>query len=185
MSRILSVLAAVLAAGIGWQWSGTEVPPVDPVLPVPEVPTIRPVTANAGDSARTALARPLLQPGRRPTAPSRSVAPESAPPRLTALLSGPFGRRAIVLVGGRSLTVQEGADAGGWTVLSIGSAGVSVRGRDGERLLLLSRGDTPQARVEPVPAPVAEGDEHDGGMPIQRPNSASVRQAFGSSPDRR
>ena len=181
--RVLSVLAAALVAGIGWQWSGTETPPADPVLPTSDVPRNKPVAANAGDWARIVLARPLLQLGRRPPAPVQSVAPGEALPRLTALLSGPFGRRAIFSMGGRSLTVQEGAEAGGWTVLRISTAGVSVRGRDGERLLLLSRGATPQVRVEAAPA--AEVDKHEGGMPIQLPTSVSVRQAFGESPDRR
>lgn len=169
--RLLSVLATVLAVGIGWQWSGTDMPPADPVVLFPDTPNIKPAVADTGEWARTALERPLLQPGRRPPVPGQSVVADSLPPRLTALLSGPFGRRAIFAVsGGRSLTVHEGADADGWTVLSISQAGVSVRGRDGERLLLLSRSGTVQAKVEP-PAP-AEVDEHEGGMPIRMPRNA-------------
>ena len=168
-ARVLSVLAVVLAAGIVWQWSGTDALASDPALPSPAVPSIKPTAANAGEWARTALARPLLQPGRRLPAPSQAAAPQNAPPRLTAVMSGPFGRRAILASGGRSLTVEEGADAEGWTVLAISTAGVSVRGRDGERMLFLSRGATVQAKVEPAPA--AEVDEHAGGLPIRSPAS--------------
>ena len=177
----LLVLAAALAGVIAWQLAAGP----DESMPQPKAaamtePPARPLPRSrargeADTWARSALARPLFRSDRRPAA-AAEAAPRAAeePPRLTALLSGPFGRRAIFAGSdGRSTVVREGSALGGWTVLSIGAGAVSVRGRDGERTVRLAFGAGAGAPA-PTPAPPSQPDDHEGGALSQRPTAGPV-----------
>lgn len=186
-SSILLVLAAALAGVIGWELTADQDPsPPEPEAarpaPLPSV-TARRTRDDAAGQARTALARPLFQPNRSPGTVAPSLLPAAeALPRLTALLSGPFGRRAIFAgADGRSVAVEEGAALGGWTVVSIRPEGVSVTGRDGGRIVSLGRGAGAPAVVE-TPAAVAEIDEHESGAILQRPKAGPMLRYPGDPP---
>ena len=177
---MLSLLAVTLTGVIGWELgedrNERSPEPAAAAQPASAL-AARKVRAGdeAADQARTALARPLFQPDRRPgtIAPSALAATEALP-RLTALLSGPFGRRAIFAgADGRLTSVEEGAALGGWTVVAIGAEGVSVAGRDGERVVLLGRGSGAQA-VTRTPAVAEEPDEHAGGGALSRPKAGPM-----------
>ena len=168
-------LAAALAGTIAWELAAPHgAPPetlpvaVAAALPVPATP----LRDDAGRQAAI-LARPLFRPGRRPASPAEA-APRAAEdlPRLTALLSGPFGRRAIFAgANGRSTVVTVGSTLGGWTVQSIGAATVSVAGRDGERTLRLAYG---AGAPEPPRPPAEPADEHGGGTLLRMPTSGPM-----------
>lgn len=149
------------------------VPPVAlqfaPNLYAPGLPASGPaLRGTARDRAETALARPLFRPDRRPAPPVAGPTPRFAAdlPRLTALLAGPFGRRAIFAeADGRSTVVEEGATMGEWTVLSIGAGAVTVAGGEGRRLLRLAHGAGAAAPTLP-PQPT---DEHSAGALLRLP----------------
>lgn len=99
--------------------------------------------SGSGDSAAwiaTALARPVFTASRRP--PSQAAAPVvvAGPPglpRLTGVMAGPFGRRAIFAgpEGGKPLVVSVGDAVGEFKVLGIENGEVALRGPDGTRRL--------------------------------------------------
>ena len=180
----LPLLAAMLAGVMGLELM------TDPGAPAPllERATIPPppaapgpqASAAAGDWTRITLARPLFQRDRRPVvAASTTVA--TTLPRLTGLLSGPFGRRAVLIdAEGRSVTVQEGSPFGSWRVLAIGSASVSVTGSTGEYALSLAR--KPDAPAVTPPIATAELDDHATGEPQRRPKSRPMMRFPGDPP---
>ena len=180
LPRLLFAPAAALVGTIVWQLStgpGTEpLSSSTAAAPAAARPAPEPPARDAARGwAEAALARPLFQPGRRP-APPAEAAPRPAAedlPRLTALVSGPFGRRAIFAgMDGRSAVVTAGSTLNGWTVLSIGVGAVSVAGRDGERTIPLRRRT---GAPEPTPAPPTEPvDEHAGGGLLQRPTAGPM-----------
>jgi hypothetical protein len=88
----------------------------------------------------TSLSRPLFSRHRRPPATPRVLtAAESqpVPPRLTAVLVGPFGSSAVFVPGGsnRTVTVQEGDKVGLYSIRRISPGEVLVDAPGGERLL--------------------------------------------------
>ncbi len=85
----------------------------------------------------TALTRPLFSPDRRPVADSAVAgAGLSALPRLTAILVGPFGRKAIFAGDDRKpLVMQVGARISTYTIQAIDLEQVRVVGPDGVRVL--------------------------------------------------
>jgi len=84
--------------------------------------------------ATTALARPLFNSNRRPDA-APAVAEASAPglPRLTGILVGPFGKRAIFEAssGGKARVIGEGDTIDNYTLRTIQVGQVTVVGPDG------------------------------------------------------
>lgn len=89
-------------------------------------------TAVAGvdDWTRIALARPIFSPSRRPAA---IAATGPRQPRLTGIVIGPAGARAIFAGenDGRGVVAAVGQQAGDWRVLAIDAASVHVSGPDG------------------------------------------------------
>ena len=175
----LSLLAAALVGVIAWQLAASEAEPPPRVVaprPAPATAPEPPAHPDAPARAEAALARPLFRPDRRPTLPAAEPPPRAAedPPRLTALLSGPFGRRAIFAeANGRSTVVGEGGAMGEWTVLSIGADVVAVTGRDGERVVRLAYGGgVTAAAIPPLPPPLP--DEHGAGELLRLPAAGPV-----------
>lgn len=173
----LFLLGAALVSVIAWQLATAPdaepphpaaVPPAA-LQPAPGLPASGPaLRGTVRDRAETALARPLFRPDRRPAPLAAGPAPRPAEdlPRLTALLAGPFGRRAIFAeTDGRSTVVEEGATMGEWTVLSIGAGAVTVAGGEGRRLLRLAHGAGAAAPALP-PQPT---DEHGAGVLLRLP----------------
>lgn len=86
--------------------------------------------------AQTSLARPLFSRDRRPTpeaAKGSNEAVIAALPRLTGVLVGPFGRRAIFAGsdGGKPAVIEEGSSLGPYTVQSIAPGRVTISGPEG------------------------------------------------------
>ncbi len=173
----LLLLAAALVGVIAWQFAAapeTEPPHSAAVPPAalqfaPSLPASRAaLPGTARDRAETALGRPLFRPDRRPAPPAAGTAPRPTEdlPRLTALLAGPFGRRAIFAeTDGRSTVVEEGATMGEWIILSIGAGAVTVAGGEGRRLLRLAHGAGAAAPALPPQPP----DEHGAGVLLRLP----------------
>lgn len=170
---ILALLAAALSGVIAWTVADHRPPPqaqaVVPVAPAALAAASRP--NDPGTPAQTILARPLFDPARRPppVVAAGSGASEP-PPRLTALIAGPFGRRAILVMGEQSRTVEAGAVLGEWTVTSIGATSVAVAGRDGKHTLMLTQGPP----APPPPPPAEEPDEHGTGAAIRLPSTPAI-----------
>lgn len=176
----LLVLAAGLSGMIAWQLAAgpdatlPHAPAAAASAAVPRPAQEVRTRGTATGWAEAALARPLFRSDRRPATAAEAV-PRAAEdlPRLTALLSGPFGRRAIFAgLDGRIAVVTEGSRLGGWTVLSIGVGAVSVAGRDGERTVRLGHG-ADAARSAPAPAADLV-DDHAGGELMKRPTAGPM-----------
>jgi hypothetical protein len=94
---------------------------------------------HTGEWIAAVLARPVFSPDRRPAAVVASAVGVALPqglPRLSGVLVGPFGRRAIFAVEGRRpLVVDEGGRIDAWTVRTIGEDAVEVSGPGGARTL--------------------------------------------------
>ena len=114
--------------------------------PVDATPTVVPTrttsatnTSERGTWVQTALERPLFSQTRRPPG-SQPVAAADGPqglPRLTGVMVGPFGRRAVFAgpEGGKPLVVETGDSVGEFRVRSIDAEGVTLTGPEGERHL--------------------------------------------------
>jgi hypothetical protein len=108
---------------------------------------------NVSAWAATSLARPLFSRGRRPPPPPEAIAaaaPPELPPRLTAVLVGPFGNSAVFVPSGsdQSIVVQEGGRVGPYRIRRIAPGKVLVEAPDGEHVLrpgFRSRVDAPPA----------------------------------------
>lgn len=172
------VLATAFAGTAAWQlWADPYALPADGPLATtpPNGPQSLPRPQAPDMTERwveVALARPLFRLDRRPVAPAEaSRRPTEEVPRLTALLSGPFGRRAIFAgANGRSSVVTVGSAVNGWTVKAIEAGAVSLAGRDGERIVRLANG-APKPAPEPQREPI---DEHAGGELLRRPVAGPV-----------
>ena len=116
--------------------------PADPqAAPVP-VSQRQPAADRTGDWTRTALARPLFSPSRRPAATIVSGPQE---PRLAGIVLAPSGAKAIFAGDNdaRGIVAGVGQQAGSWRVLAIVADGVRVIGPDGLRTLHPSRDAAP------------------------------------------
>ncbi len=107
--------------------------------------------------ALTALARPLFNSDRRPTAPPPDVAPTASPitlPRLAGTVVSPSGKRAIFAAGDKPAVMAEGSRIDAWTVQAISAGTVTLTGPDGPHVLHVSfaTGDTAhKVRVVELP----------------------------------
>ena len=155
MIRVLGVLALALGGAAAAMLGGAEpiVPEPVPTITVPPRPSAAPLSADLGTRwAATALARPLFNPGRRPTQmpPVEAVSPPS-PPRLTGTLIGPSGKRALFAggkVGDRPATVGENDRVGIWTVQAIRAGIVTIIGPDGMQELRVTAEASRSARAD-------------------------------------
>ena len=97
-----------------------------------------PDPARIDDWTRIVLARPLFSPSRRP---ATTIAAGPQQPRLSGIVMGPDGRRAIFAGDGdaRGMVAGVGQQAGAWQVRAIDQNSVQVFGPDGPRTLTPSR----------------------------------------------
>ena len=95
---------------------------------------------NKATWVQTTLDRPLFNVKRRPILvlpPASEVVPL---PRLTGLLTGSFGYRAILLNSeGQSVTLDSGGVSGKWTVAAISRESVTIVGPSGEHTIWIFR----------------------------------------------
>ena len=136
-----TLLLAVLAITIAWEFvSAFDAPALAPARAdggaTPTVPALTnesPVD-HLREWAAEALARPIFNPGRRPDSVA-AVAGTAAPglPRLTGVMIGPFGKRAIFDTGadGKPVTITEGDKIGGYMLRRIENDRVTVVGPSG------------------------------------------------------
>lgn len=142
MSRLLlgAVCAAMaLAATIFWETQA----PAEPLLGLPSGRPSVPVMAldepapDTGDLTQgwmaTAFARPLFRESRRPASAASVAALKAADPvRLTGVMTGPFGNRAIFMAAenAKAIVVGEGAHIGDGVIRSIEPGQVVVESMD-------------------------------------------------------
>lgn len=132
-------VAAISGAAIVWQVQQPDERQA-PLTARPPVPSVQ-QDATADEPAdvlqgwvNTALERPLFREDRRPVrAPNENVRAASGQLRLTGVLTGPFGNRAIFLSPDNSkpMVVQEKGQLNGLTVRSIEPGKVVVIKPDG------------------------------------------------------
>jgi hypothetical protein len=106
------------------------------------------------DVAASITERPLFNPTRRPPAGPAPVATGTAPgdvlPRLTGVIVGPGGGRAIFAgIDGKPRTAAEGDTVGEFKIRSIGPGLVTLSGPEGPRVMrptyvAMPRGATPE-----------------------------------------
>jgi len=180
---LCAVLASLIVIGLGAGGTG-ESPAQGLMIGRP------PVSAQATDAGTghedwiaIAMARPLFSASRRPTRDAVVEAPTGPDglPRLTAVLSGPFGERAIFAgpEGGKPLVVSTGDAVGDYRVLRIENGEVTLKGAGQTRQLRPSFADAAQAAVPPgVAVPV-------GLPPAMMPPGAQPRPVPGQRPERR
>lgn len=138
MGRLGAVLATggVLVAVIAWEMADrprADVAAEQTHIGLARPPTALPQTAHVNAWVTTTLARPLFSPNRRPSEAAEIGAADTLGlPRLTGILVGPFGRRAIFAGNGRKpVVVDEGSRIDAYTVKSIGMAQVQLLGPNG------------------------------------------------------
>jgi hypothetical protein len=163
MMRALALLCGLLVAVItaevwsGWNGDdGTGRAAAAPVVVTP--PTAAPGAQRRGSRQQwvtTVLGRPLFAPDRRPAAEAGGSDPVL--PRLTGIIASPDHAVAIFQpADGKPVAVRHGATIGGWAVLNIVSAGVSLE-KAGRRIVLSPRLDGVRsggiAAAEAQPAP--------------------------------
>jgi len=135
----------------------------------------------------TSLARPLFSPDRRPTdaGPNASSGPMLGLPRLTGVVIGPFGQRAIfaATAGGRPTVLAVGKTLGDYTVEKIEPGGVTVSGPEGRHQVSLAadakerqamaaempRAPPPQVQVQAQHPAQAPGQSPRGVARVARP----------------
>jgi hypothetical protein len=133
------VTAAALAAALAWEVGGFALPPVDAGMIGPAPQTAMPAASGAADAVSgwmtAALARPLFQQDRRPSAVDDRHAGASV--RLAAVLTGDFGARAIFMpaADGRAVVVQPGDRIGELLIRAIGPGWVAIEVAGSKRIL--------------------------------------------------
>lgn len=154
---MMLTLAGVLLLVIGWEIA--ERPHADPATRyerAAEAQTPAPLlhADDLGSRVATVLARPPFSPDRRP-AEQAEAGSAGVPglPRLTGIIVGPFGRRAIFDGHGReSIVVDEGGRIDAYTVQSIDMAQVEMLGPNGMQRVRPAFGNAAQVVVAPGPA---------------------------------
>jgi hypothetical protein len=135
---LLTVLALELDAGAPAE-EASGGPPRHPPRAQPRAAPEDPVD-HTEEWAQTSLARPLFSRDRRPTpvaAKAGGGPVVTALPRLTGVLVGPFGRRAIfaATAGGKPSVIEEGGSLGPYKVEAIAPGHVTIAGPEGEHEL--------------------------------------------------
>ena len=150
-------LVAVLAVELAPSAPGPGLSPPSAVTPV-RAKAVTVPDAPTADWIETALARPLLSPTRRPAPANSGPVQEGGDGlRLSGIMIGPSGRRAMFVAGqgGKSVEVEEGGTVLAYRVERIDAGGVMVSGSDGTRELRLSFAD--RAAALPAAAPSTGG----------------------------
>ncbi len=120
--------SAVLLATLAWQVHGFARPSLGAMAGRSTVPARAsdPPGLDVNDVAQgwvgTALERPLFRGDRRPARAPDDLGPKADEPmRLTGVITGPFGNRAIFMSakGAKPIVVGEGARVGNFVVRSI------------------------------------------------------------------
>ena len=149
------VLAVVIALEIGAGFgNGEPAPPIATRFAAPAAGAANSTTSRSETASwtATALARPLFNPERRPVQEATTSAVlVTETPRLTGVMVGPFGKRAIFATDddGKPMVVDEGGMVGGYVVQAIEDGTVTVNGPDGPQTLRPSFTNAPP----PLPAP--------------------------------
>jgi len=178
----LGLLATVLAAAIVLELDDAA-PPAGSgtgVVPIRQKAKVEPraATQDPGDRTdnwlATALARPLFSRDRRPTdaEPNTGAGPTLGLPRLTGVVIGPFGQRAIFAAtdGGRPTVLSVGKTLGAYTVEKIEPGGVTVSGPEGRHQVALAADAKERHAMapelpRPAPAQVQAQAQHPGQAP--------------------
>jgi hypothetical protein len=171
---------------------GQDAPPATASAAAAWIPAAPAPVATGADPtgawASTILARPLFEPQRRPpAAPAMAEVSEPAAqelPRLTGVLTGPFGRIAIFAnpEGGRPLVVAQGDRINGFLVQTVGLEEAKLLGPDGLRVARTGFGDPETAgRIAIAVAEVAASTTRAGGSADAIPPSFSGGQGEGGS----
>jgi hypothetical protein len=151
LAGLVLVLAGTVMAelsGPGEQVAVLKPLPVEAALPAGAVPT----ADRTPRWAATILARPLFSPSRRPAA--QHVAGPAGPPtlpRLTAVLVGEDGRRAIFAGTGPAIVAREGSRIGDHLVQTIAAGEVTLQGPEGSVVL------RPRFLASTAPVPATPG----------------------------
>jgi hypothetical protein len=154
---LLAVLCATLAGVIVMQLrpGGTDETPAQ-ALAIGRPPAPSQATDSSTDHDLwivTAQARPLFAASRRPASQPVDEAPATplSLPRLTAVLSGPFGQRAIFAgpAGDKPLVVSVGDSVGIYRVLRIENGEVTLNGAGETRQLRPSFADAAPPPTSP------------------------------------
>ena len=160
----LWVLGAVLAGVLALELAQPASLVTEPVGQLRPAPGKHAAAASGVDEdaleilADTILARPLLTPSRRGQEAPPEELPESDAevPRLTGVLLGPDGHRAIfALAKGRPLVLTEGDALGPYTITAIAPNTVTLTGSEGDRLIRPSyaKGPLPGGAARKAPSP--------------------------------
>ncbi len=153
---LLSGCAALLLLVIGAELVPASPEPLVPGLihaARPHAPRAAAAPDRSEQWAATVLARPLFSPQRRPPPPAGVVAQAAtALPRLTGILVGPDGARAIFAPdGGKPIVLGPGGRLDGGVIRAIGVGGV-VLARAGGEQVLHPRFDAAVAAASEAPA---------------------------------
>jgi len=180
----LALLATVLGAAIVLELddapptagSGTGVVPIRQKAKVEPRAAAQDASDRTDNWLKTALARPLFSRDRRPTDEEPNTGTRlGSLPRLTGVVIGPFGERAIFAAtdGGRPTVLAVGKTLGEYTVEKIEPSGVTVSGPEGRHQVSLGadakeRRDMAAEMPRPAPAPVP-AQARPGQAPAQPP----------------
>ena len=133
----------------------------------------------------TALARPLFSPDRRPTESESNAdtGPKLGLPRLTGVVIGPFGQRAIFAAtgAGRPMVLSVGKTLGDYKVEKIDPGSVTVSGPEGRHQVSLAadakeRHDLAAVLPRPPPPPpppIQAQAQHPAQAPGQQPRGVA------------
>jgi len=186
----LGLLATVLAAAVVVELNGASPPAGSQTggVPTRQKAKVEPRAAAQDHSdgtdkwLATALARPLFSPDRRPTdaEPNAGTGSKLGLPRLTGVVIGPFGQRAIFAAtdGGRPTVLRVGKTLGEYTLDKIEPGGVTVSGPEGRHRVSLAadakeRQAMAAAMPHPSPAQVLPPAQHPGQAPGQPPRGVA------------
>jgi hypothetical protein len=151
---VAGLLAAVLAWEIVYTPDDTAVTALSPRMATARQQAMPPAEDHLSAWTAEVLARPLFSPDRRPAATSVADAGAnlSGLPRLTGILVGPFGRRAIFAApDSKPIVVGEGDRVAMYRITGIDAEQVHLIGPQGARVMrprfLQAVTTAPQARA--------------------------------------
>ncbi|MFT3778205.1 MAG: hypothetical protein QM772_08000 [Ottowia sp.] len=160
--------------------------------PAPQAPNLDDVkaaalqfNAAAGAAYPVVLARPLMDPSRRPQAPAGAASAPAAPPptaieqvTLQGIVAGPTLTGVFLEEAGRSRFVLRGEKVGDWTLDAIeGRDIVFRRGGEQRRIELLpAKADQDQAKEKDKAREPASGRRAPGGAPGAPPARPPARE---------
>lgn len=155
---VLLVVAGLLAVMVTWEIvdipNGTTTAQRPPRTTTVAQRATTPMEDHLATWTSEVLARPLFSPDRRPAATGVADAGANLPglPRLTGILVGPFGRRAIFAApDSKPIVVSEGDLVATYRITGIDTEQVRLTGPQGARVMrpsfLQAASTAPQARA--------------------------------------